>query len=48
MIAVQGPTAMDACKRLFSFDPTRLKYYRAVITDQFAKPGNCESNRLYG
>ena len=38
MIAVQGPAAMEACKRLFSFDPTRLKYYRAVITDQFAKP----------
>ena len=38
MIAVQGPGAMEACKRLFAFDPTRLKYYRAVITDQFAKP----------
>ena len=38
MIAVQGPAALEACKRLFSFDPTRLKYYRAVITDQFAKP----------
>ena len=38
MIAVQGPAAMEACKRLFSFDPTRLKYYRAVITEQFAKP----------
>jgi aminomethyltransferase len=38
MIAVQGPKAMQICKRLFRFDPTRLKYYRAVITDQFAKP----------
>ena len=38
MIAVQGPKAMGICKRLFSFDPTRLKYYRAVITDQFKKP----------
>lgn len=38
MIAVQGPKAMDACKRLFRFDPTRLKYYRATITDQFSKP----------
>ncbi len=38
MIAVQGPKAMEACKRLFSFDPTRLKYYRATITDQFGKP----------
>jgi aminomethyltransferase len=38
MIAVQGPKAMDVCKRLFSFDPTRLKYYRAAITDQFKKP----------
>ena len=38
MIAVQGPKAMAVCKRLFSFDPTRLKYYRAVVTDQFNKP----------
>ncbi len=38
MIAVQGPKAMDVCRRLFRFDPTRLKYYRATITDQFAKP----------
>ncbi len=38
MIAVQGPRAMDVCKRLFKFDPTRLKYYHATITDQFRKP----------
>ncbi len=38
MIAVQGPKAMEVCKRLFRFDPTRLKYYRAKITDQFSKP----------
>ncbi len=38
MIAVQGSAAIETCKRLFSFDPARLKYYRAVITDQFAKP----------
>jgi aminomethyltransferase len=38
MIAVQGPKAMDVCRRLFRFDPGRLKYYRATITDQFAKP----------
>ena len=38
MIAVQGPLAMETCKRLFSFDPTRLKYYQAKITDQFSKP----------
>lgn len=38
MIAVQGPQAMEKCKRLFSFDPTRLKYYQATITDQFSKP----------
>ncbi|MFK8115480.1 MAG: glycine cleavage system aminomethyltransferase GcvT [Rubripirellula sp.] len=38
MIAVQGPKAMDVCKRLFKCDPTRLKYYRAVITEQFQKP----------
>ncbi|MCG8653127.1 MAG: glycine cleavage system aminomethyltransferase GcvT [Pirellulales bacterium] len=38
MIAVQGPQAMEVCGRLFRFDPGRLKYYRATITDQFAKP----------
>ncbi len=38
MIAVQGPLAMETCKKLFRFDPTRLKYYEARITDQFAKP----------
>jgi len=38
MIAVQGPRAIDVCARLFRFDPTRLKYYRATITDQFSKP----------
>lgn len=38
MIAVQGPRAIDVCKRLFSFDPSRLKYYQARITDQFKKP----------
>ena len=38
MIAVQGPKAMDTCQRLFRFDPKRLKYYRATITDQFSKP----------
>jgi aminomethyltransferase len=38
MIAVQGPLAIDVCKRIFHFDPARLKYYHAVITDQFSKP----------
>ena len=38
MIAVQGPQAMEVCKRLFRFDPTRLKYYRAAVTEQFSKP----------
>ncbi|MEM9645905.1 MAG: glycine cleavage system aminomethyltransferase GcvT [Planctomycetota bacterium] len=38
MIAVQGPRAVEVCSRLFSFDPKRLKYYRATITDQFKKP----------
>lgn len=38
MIAVQGPRAMEVCKRLFRFDPSRLKYYRAAVTDQFSKP----------
>jgi aminomethyltransferase len=38
MIAVQGPRAMDICQRLFRSDPSRLKYYRATVTDQFAKP----------
>ncbi|KAA5544532.1 glycine cleavage system aminomethyltransferase GcvT [Roseiconus nitratireducens] len=38
MIAVQGPLAMETCKRLFSFDPARLKYYQAAITDHLSKP----------
>jgi aminomethyltransferase len=38
MIAVQGPLAIDVCKRLFKFDPSRLKYYRAAVTEQFGKP----------
>ncbi|TWU26579.1 Glycine cleavage system T protein [Novipirellula galeiformis] len=38
MIAVQGPKAIDVCKKLFTFDPSRLKYYQATITDQFKKP----------
>ena len=38
MIAVQGPRTIDVCKELFSFDPSRLKYYRAVVTEQFGKP----------
>ncbi len=38
MIAVQGPKVMEVCRRLFHFDPTRLKYYRATITNQFSKP----------
>ena len=38
MIAVQGPLAIETCKRLFSFDPARLKYYQATISDQSAKP----------
>lgn len=38
MIALQGPMAIEIAKRLFSFDPSRLKNYQARITDQFAKP----------
>ena len=38
MIAVQGPRAIEVTKRIFRFDPSRLKYYRATITDQFSKP----------
>lgn len=38
MIAVQGPLAIEVSKRLFHFDPSRLKYYNATITDQFSKP----------
>ena len=38
MIAVQGPRAMEVCKRLFRFDPSPLKYYRAAVTEQFSKP----------
>jgi len=29
---------METCKRLFSFDPGRLKNYQAKITEQFRKP----------
>ena len=38
MIAVQGPAVMDATARLFKFDPRRLKYYKAVISDQLGQP----------
>ncbi len=38
MIAVQGPRVMESVARLFKFDPRRLKYYRAVITEQMGKP----------
>lgn len=38
MIAVQGPAVMDATAKLFKFDPRRLKYYKAVISDQLGKP----------
>ena len=38
MIAVQGPLAIEVSKRLFNFDPSRLRYYNATITDQFSKP----------
>jgi aminomethyltransferase len=38
MIAVQGPQAIEVCQRLFKFDPARLKYYRAAVTEQFGKP----------
>jgi len=38
MIAVQGPRAMEVGKKLFAYDPQRLKYYRAVISNQFGKP----------
>lgn len=38
MIAVQGPAAIATCSRLFKFDPSRLKYYRAVITEHLGKP----------
>ncbi|MCH1495752.1 MAG: glycine cleavage system aminomethyltransferase GcvT [Rubripirellula sp.] len=38
MIAVQGPLAIEVAKRLFRFDPSRLRYYQAAITDQFSKP----------
>ena len=38
MIAVQGPSAVEVCQKLFRFDLRRLKYFRAVVTDQFSKP----------
>lgn len=38
MIAVQGPAVMETIARLFKFDPRRLKYYRAVVSEQMGKP----------
>ena len=38
MIAIQGPQVINACKKLFKIDPSRLKYFRGVITEQFGKP----------
>lgn len=38
MIAVQGPAVMEATAKLFKFDPRRLKYYRAVVSEQMGKP----------
>ncbi|QDS96273.1 Glycine cleavage system T protein [Roseimaritima multifibrata] len=38
MIAIQGPRAMEICGNLFKSDPSRLKYYRGTITEQFSKP----------
>lgn len=38
MIAVQGPQALPVCRRLFKADIESLRYYRAVVTDQFSKP----------
>ena len=38
MIAVQGPKVIETCSKLFKFDPSRLKYFRGVITEQFGKP----------
>jgi aminomethyltransferase len=38
MIAVQGPAVMEAIAKLFQFDPRRLKYYSAVVSQQMGKP----------
>lgn len=38
MIAVQGPAVLEATAKLFRFDPRRLKYYRAAVTEQMGKP----------
>lgn len=38
MIAVQGPAVLETTARLFDYDPRRLKYYRAVVTEQMGKP----------
>jgi aminomethyltransferase len=38
MIAVQGPRVLEATAKLFQFDPRRLKYYRAAVTEQMGKP----------
>ena len=47
MIAVQGPRAMEVCKRLFRFDPSRLKYYRAAGDRAVFQAGDRESNWLH-
>ena len=47
MIAVQGPLAIEVAKRLFRFDPSRLRYYQAAITDQFSKPVLVSKNGLH-
>ena len=38
MIAVQGPAAIGACAKLFTADVSKLKYYRAAVSEQFRKP----------
>lgn len=38
MIAVQGPRAVEVCSRLFRVDIKKLRYYRALVTEQFRKP----------
>lgn len=38
MIAVQGPSAVSVCTKLFKYDPSRLRNYRSVVTEQMGKP----------
>ncbi len=38
MIAIQGPKSPEIVDRLFDHKPSRLGYYKAMVTDQMSKP----------